>query len=290
MSNTPIAVVLALVSTLGYGVSFVLTQIALQRMPPWLGAAFSVPTATLLFWSAAPFSIDLANVDFNAAALFAGIGLFFPAAVTLLNFESNRLMGANIGGAVAGLAPVFAVVLALVLLGEQPRPAQWLALAAIVAGVMLMDRRRQRNFPASSLWMLALPLAAAAIRGGVQPVIKLGLRQWASPVAAVVIGYTISTVVLISAALIRNGGWPRRFDRRGALWFAAVGICNGVSVLTTYAALGYGTVALVSPLVASYPLVTMLLGHVFLEDEPINALMLTAVAVTVGGVIILIVS
>lgn len=110
---------------LGYGVSFVLAQIALRRMPPWLGAAFSVPMATLLFWCVAPFAIDLTKADFNGGILFAGIGLFFPAAVTLLTFESNRLLGANIAGAVAGLAPVFAVVLALVLLGERPRPLQW---------------------------------------------------------------------------------------------------------------------------------------------------------------------
>ncbi len=230
----------------------------------------------------------MAKADFGAGALFAGIGLFFPAAVTLLNFQSNRLMGANIAGAVAGLAPVFAVVLALALLGERPRPAQWLALAAIVGGVMLMNRRRQRSFPASSLWMLALPLAAAAIRGGIQPVIKLGLQHWASPIAAAAIGYSISSVVLIAAALVHNGGWPHRFDRRGAAWFAAVGICNGMAVLATYAALGYGAVALVSPLIACYPLVTVLLGHVLLKDEPLSAQMLIAVAAMVAGVIVLI--
>jgi len=147
VSDTALAIALALASTLGYGASFVLTQFGLQRMPPWLGAAFSVPTATLLFWCMAPFAIDTATMDFGAIALFAGIGLFVPASVTLLNFESNRLMGANIAGTLAGLTPVFAVGLALYLLGERPRLSQWLALAAIAGGVMLMGRRRQQNFP-----------------------------------------------------------------------------------------------------------------------------------------------
>ncbi len=110
--------------------------------------------------------------------------------------------------------------------------------------------------------------AAAAIRGGIQPVIKLGLQHWASPIAAAAIGYSISSVLLIAAALVRNGGWPHRFDRRGAAWFAAVGICNGMAVLATYAALGHGAVALVSPLIACYPLVTVLLGHVLLKHSP----------------------
>lgn len=290
MPDSSLAVLLALLSTFGYGASFVLTQFALRRMPPWLGAAFSVPTSTILFWCLAPFSIDMAKADLGAAITFGCIGVFFPASVTLLNFESNRLLGANISGALSGLAPVFAVLLALSLLGEQLHAMQWLAIAAIVGGVMLMNRRRHQHLKASSLWMLILPLFAAAIRGGVQPVIKLGLQHWPNPIAAVVIGYTISSAVLILAALIRNRGWPHGFDRRGACWFAIVGICNGLAVLSTYAALGYGTVALVSPLIASYPLITVVLSHLFLKEEPINAQLAVAVCATVGGVILLLAS
>jgi drug/metabolite transporter (DMT)-like permease len=57
-----------------------------------------------------------------------------------LNFESNRLMGPNIAGAISGLAPVFAVLLALALLGESIHVLQFLGITAIVAGVMFMYR------------------------------------------------------------------------------------------------------------------------------------------------------
>jgi hypothetical protein len=57
--ETPIAVLLALSSTFGFGAAFVLTQVALRWMPPWLGAAVSVPTSTLLFWCLAPFLVDI---------------------------------------------------------------------------------------------------------------------------------------------------------------------------------------------------------------------------------------
>jgi hypothetical protein len=139
-------------------------------MPPRLGAAFSVPTSTLLFWCLAPFLIDPAEVDLTAAGLFACVGLFFPAAVALSNFESNRLMGPNIAGAVGGLA--------------------------------------------------------SAIRGFVQPVVKLGLEHWPNPIAAVVIGYKVSSIVVILAAFMPRQTLEQRFDRRGPLWFAAVGLCK----------------------------------------------------------------
>jgi drug/metabolite transporter (DMT)-like permease len=207
-----------------------------------------------------------------------------------LNFESNRLMGPNIAGAISGLAPVFAVLLALSLLGESIHLLQFLGITAIVAGVMFMYRQQRQNLQRWSLWILALPLGAAVVRGAVQPIIKLGMEHWPSPVAAVVIGYTISSAVLISAAFVHDPKLVRRFDRRGALWFASVGLCNGLAVLFLYAALGRGPVALVAPLVASYPLVTLLLSFVFLKHEHIGPQLVAAVAVVVGGVVLLIVA
>ena len=288
--ETPIAVLLALSSTFGFGAAFVLTQVALRWMPPWLGAAVSVPTSTMLFWCLAPFLVDITKADVPAAILFMCVGLLFPATVTLLNFESNRLMGPNIAGAISGLAPVFAVLLALSLLGESIHLLQFLGITAIVAGVMFMYHEQRQNLQRWSFWMLSLPLAAAVIRGAVQPVIKLGLEHWPSPTAAVVIGYTISSAVLIFAAFVHDPKLVRRFDRRGALWFAAVGLCNGLAVLSLYAALGHGPVALVAPLVASYPLVTLLLSFVFLKHEHIGPQLVAAVAVIVSGVVLLIVA
>jgi drug/metabolite transporter (DMT)-like permease len=259
-------------------------------MPPWLGAAVSVSTSTLLFWCLALFLVDITKPDVRAAVLFMCVGLLFPAAVSLLNFESNRLMGPNIAGAISGLAPVFAVLLALVLLGEPIHLLQFLGITGIVSGVMFMYRQQRQNVLRWSPWMLSLPLAAAVIRGAVQPVIKLGLERWPSPVAAVVIGYTISSAVLIFAAFIHGPRLVHRFDRRGALWFASVGLCNGLAVLFLFAALGRGPVALVAPLVASYPLVTLLLSFVFLKHEHIGPQLVAAVGVVVGGVVLLIIA
>ena len=283
-----IAVLLALVSAFGVGLGFVLTQFALRWMPPWQGAAFSVPTSTLLFWCLAPFFVDLTKADYTAVALFSVAGVFFPATVTLLNFESNRLVGPNIAGAVSGLTPLFAVLLAILMLGESPRPLQLLAIAAVIAGVMLMYVGRRQILLRWSIWMLLLPLLAAVIRGCVQPVVKLGLERWPNPIVAVLIGYTVSSAVLIGSAFVRDRTYIRRFNPRGALWFGGIGLCHGLAVLSLYAALGYGPLALVSPLAACYPLATVVLSFAFLKHEPITPQLVTAVVLTVGGVILLI--
>jgi threonine/homoserine efflux transporter RhtA len=123
------------------GGGFVLTQFGLRWIPPSLGAAFSIPASTLLFWCAAPFFVDPGSLDVAAAILFACIGLFFPGAVALLNFESNRLMGPNIAGTLGSITPAFAVLFAVLLLDETLSNARVLALAAIVGGVAMTSWR-----------------------------------------------------------------------------------------------------------------------------------------------------
>jgi drug/metabolite transporter (DMT)-like permease len=273
----------------GLGAGFVLTQFGLRWMPPWVGVAISIPTSTLLFWCLAPFFVDPSGGSLNAVVLFAGIGLLFPGVAALLNFESNRLMGPNIAGALSSLTPVFAVILAIVILGERVRVPQLLALAALVIGISLMYRVHV-SLSARSLWLMALPVASSAIRGVIQPIAKLGFAWWPNPIAAVVVSYTVSSAVLIVAALIRAGGIVPAIDYRGALWFAAVGLCNGLAVLAMYGALASGPVTIVSPLIAGYPLVTLLLSRVFLAKEVVSPQLIAGVTGVVSGVVLLLVA
>jgi drug/metabolite transporter (DMT)-like permease len=273
----------------GFGAGFVLTQFALRWMLPWVGVAISIPTSTLLFWCLAPFFVDPSDGSLKAIVLFACVGLFFPGAAALLNFESNRLMGPNIAGTLSSMTPVVAVLLAIVILGERVRGPQLLGLAAIVVGVGLMYRGHV-SLSGRSLWLMAIPVAAAAIRGVIQPIVKFGFEWWPNPIAVVVVSYTVSSAVLIVAALARAGGTIPDIDRRGALWFAAVGLCNGLSVLAMYGALEYGPVAIVSPLIAGYPLVTLLLSRTFLVKEDVGPQLIAGVTGVVCGVVLLLVA
>lgn len=133
---------LALGSAALFGLGLVVTQFGLREMKPALGAIFSMPTAALVFWSSAPFLADFSGWDVDAVLLFAVVGIFFPGMITLLTFEANRLMGPYVSGAIGNLAPLFAVVAALVVLGEALDILQWLAVAAILGGVTSMSLRR----------------------------------------------------------------------------------------------------------------------------------------------------
>ena len=149
------------------------------------------------------------------------------------------------------------------------------------------EGRRPRGPAAVWPWWAALFPLAAALRGIAQPVTKLALVDWPSPVAAALIGYSVSSLVVTGVSIAR-GGWPRRPSAAGALWFGMVGFCNVAAVLLLYAALARGPVTLVSPLVATYPLLTLALSALLLRTEPLDARVVGGVTLTVAGVVVLI--
>lgn len=285
MLDSPI--VLALFAAFAFGLGLVLTQFGLRHALPGHGALVSIPTSTILLWLLAPFLFAWRDFDPRAVGVFAGVGLLFPAVVTLLTFEANRRMGPSMSGALSNLTPIFAVVPAALFLGEVPRALQSLGIATIVAGVVTLSIDRRWLGVPWSYWAAALPLGAAAVRGITQPITKLGLALWPSPFAATLIGYTMSGIVVACVAWAR-GGWPAKYPRAAFVWFACVGTCNVLGVLALYAALARGPVILVSPLVATYPLVTLALSAILFHSTRISTALLAGVALTVVGVILLV--
>ena len=287
---TGTAIILALASAVGYGLGLTLTQFGLRDVPPATGAAISIPTSALLFVAAAPIGLAGTTPAWSALPIFVAVGLVFPAAATLITFEANRRLGPVITGSLGNLAPVFAVLLAFVLLGEPLRLGQMLGLAIILAGVLALTSPGDRAEAGWVSWYVALPLVTAALRGFIQPVIKLGLTVWPSPFAAVLVGYLVSAAVVVTALRLRIGRWRPQANARGLAWFAGVGVCNGLAVLLMYAALARGPVTIVSPLVATYPLVTVA-ASALARHAVDNQLRVTlGAAITVVGVGLLLVS
>ena len=278
------AIVYAALSAALFGAALVTTHSGLKYLEAAAGARVSIPAATLLFWLLAPFA-DLAGWQLAAIGIFAFVGLFFPAAVTLLTFEANRRLGPSVTGAVGSTAPLFAVLGAALFLGEALGVRELSATFLIVLGSVLLSGLQGADTRARRQGAMWLPWTAAALRALAQVLSKAGLTLWPNPFAAALLGYTVSSLAVWTTTL----GQPvtRKFHRRGAAWFAATGILNGVAVLCLYRALNTGTVILVSPIVATYPLFTLILSALFLREERMSKTLVGGVALIVTGVIVL---
>ena len=280
------AILYAALSAALFGAALVTTHSGLKYLDTASGVRISIPTATLLFWLLAPF-VDLAGWQAAAIGIFVLVGLFFPAAVTLLTFAANRRLGPIVTGTIGSTAPLFAVLGAAVFLDEVLGLRELSATSLIVLGSVALSRPHgvdTRERQQEALW---LPWSAAALRALAQVLSKAGLALWPNPFAAALVGYTVSSAAVWAVALGRST--RLEFNRRGAIWFAVTGILNGVAVLCLYRALSTGAVVLVSPIVATYPLFTLMLSALALREERLSGMLITGVALTVAGVIVLLV-
>ncbi len=64
-------------------------------------------------------------------------------------------------------------------------------------------------------------------------------------------------------------------------------MANGTATFLLYAALGLGSITVVAPLVAIFPLIAVVLRYFLLSDEKLHAIGLLGIVVSVGGVILL---
>lgn len=276
------ASLLAGFAALCFGFGLVTARIGLRTVDARTGAAVSVPAATAMFILISPFVLDWQGFRPSAVLWFAVVGLFFPAFVTLLTNRSNELLGPTVTGAVSGTSPLFALLAAALILGERIPARAGVAAVAIVVGVGLLSWRKgtvRGGLSGRLLW----PLAGAMVRGLAQVVAKAGLLLWPNPFAASLIAYTVSSAVVVGTNRIGRARRPG-ITRHGLLWCALSGVLNGTAVLLMYSALNIAPVALVAPIIATYPLVTALAGTLLLREERLTPRLLAGAGITVLAV------
>lgn len=279
---------LALGAAFCFALALILTQFGLRTMPSWRSPLYSIGGALVVAWLAAILFVDWQSFNLDAALIFAAVGCIFPVVVSILAVRSNERLGPAVAGAVGNVTPIFAVLGAVLLLGEHLGLLQLAGLAMVVGGVALLALRGGTGGRRWSVWVLGLPLAAALVRGAIQPAIKTGLALWPEPLAAAAIGYALSSVVIVSLVgrrALREG--PA--IRSGVLWFLAVGFANGTATFLLYAALGLGSITVVAPLVALFPLMGVVMSWIFLRGEQLHTIGLLGILVSVAGVILLLV-
>lgn len=276
-------VLLSLLGACCFGAGMITSRIGLHHLEARTGAAISIPSATVLFVALAPFTVERSGLVLAAAAVFAAVGLFYPAMVTLLTFRSNEELGPTVTSAISGTAPLFAIAAAAWLLGEQVPVQAFVAAIAVAVGVALLSWQ-PGALESDKRWPLLLwPVTGALIRGLAQTGAKAGLLLWPNPFAASVIGYLVSSAAVLGAEQWRSGG-RRRITRRGFFWFVLTGLINGSALALTYSALAIAPVSTVAPIIAAYPLITALGSAVFLRTEKISGAMVAGTLITVCAI------
>lgn len=269
------AVLLALASAALFGGMTIAVRIGLRDGGDAGGAALAtVLPALAVALVAATFRHDVHHVwPFFLA------GLLAPGASQILFTLGIREIGASRTSVTVGAAPLAAVAIALVFLGEPLRIPLVVGALGVVAGGVLLAAERDR--PGHLRGRGLLYAAAAAALFATRDNLVRALHAQASPETAAAATLVAGTLV---AAL-----WARRPPTKRELGrLAPAGILFGLSYVCLFEAYWRGRVTVVSPLVATESLWGVALAALLIrQTEGMGRrLALGALLIVAGGAII----
>ena len=281
-----ISAVIALSASVVFAFSNHTQHIALDHMDVRTGTLVNVATSAVILWLLAPLFLVPETLLDEPVLWFVLAGLIVPSLSMTFHSWSVRLIGPALTAGLASTSPVFAMAIAVFVLGEIVG-ARILAGTAIVVGSIAFMALRSRGAGAQwPIWAVAIPLGAALTRGLSHNVIKIGLATLPSPMTAALVATTTSLVVLL---LVHGASGPRLPAlNKGYFWFGLCGILNGLGLVGLTVALSIGEVIVVAPLVATTPAFTLLMGWLLFRREVVRLPAIIAIGCIFVGCVLII--
>jgi drug/metabolite transporter (DMT)-like permease len=281
-----IAIALACLSALLFGGMSVGLRIGLGRHADAdLATLATVSGAFVVGLVAAIAEAPSRGVHAGAAWPFLLAGLISPGAAQILVTLAIRDAGASRASVVLGAAPLAAVTIAIVLLGEPVSIPLLAGAVLIVAGGLELAWERGRPDHVKRIGLLFAFVATILFSA------RDNLLRWLSRGTSVPPAVAAAAALLGGAALLAVLLGPRlrvRPTLRQALPFLGVGVLFGLSYVSLFEAYYRGRVTVVSPLIATESLWGVALSVIFIRRIELvgRRLMLGALLIVAGGALI----
>jgi drug/metabolite transporter (DMT)-like permease len=282
------AVALAFTSAALFGAMPVAVRFAL--VPPLVPAAVGA-----LFMQTATFVVLCVAAAVQGGATLAGLvpflvaGAIAPGLSNLFITVAIREAGSSRASVAFGVAPLFAVTIAVLAFGERPGPAVLVGALLVVAGGIALALEPERPHHVRSIGIL-LALVGAALFALRDNLVRHESLE--SDVPSMTAGAAMLAASLVVTSLFVVGRrnrlvWPTVVIARWLLPGAFVGL----SYIALFEAFYRGTVSVVTPIVATESLFGVIFSALLLRrSERIGArVVLGAALVVAGGALIAVV-
>ncbi len=219
-------------------------------------------------------------------------------AIGLVQFTGGRSLGylaVNVIGAsrtalfISAQAP-FAAFFAIAFAGESLHPLAAAGIVGVVAALLLSSGdsltrgwRTDRRYLTGCL----TALGAGASMGGSTVLAKQTVAVFGSPLVVTTLSMIVAMLIIVpvlGAASIRNPA-VRAFDWRSMGLVSVSGLSVAMSIVAQFFAVQRADVVVVAPILATFPLWTLLLSHVFIARlEGITVRLIIGAMLAVAGV------
>jgi len=277
----PIA--LALSSAFLYGVSAITARRGMVQLEPQVAAIVSVGATALTYLVTSPLWMRAEDWFTPGFWVFALNGLIHPMLSVWFWMEAIQRAGPTVASTLTATAPLFATALAVAFLGETLNAQLGTGTLAVVAGIVVLSWGPLGVTRAMKI-AVAFATAAALVRGLNHTIASFGLGLMPNPMMAGFVSACVAFAGSFAMYRARHGRLPARVPIASLPYMALSGaiVCAGITCM--YAALAVGDVVVVSPLIATYPLFTLLIA-LLLGMDVMSRRLVAGVALVVGGIV-----
>jgi drug/metabolite transporter (DMT)-like permease len=278
---------LALLGSFWFAVSMVIINRGVLSIDYFRGLLANLGANTLFIWLYVFLFVDKIDLWQPINLIFILVGIFVPGVARFFIFKGIERLGAPISSCLTNSGPLFAILIAVLFLGEQPTATNILGAMSIVGGIIALSWKGT-----AKTWHtrdLLFPIIAAFLFAARDNLVRFAVVQIASPVVGAAIAAATSFLTMSSIYIAFGVKKPLpEFANRGLGYFALSGFMNFLSYVLTYTALSMERVSIISPLVNGSSLFVLPLSYFMLKDvEKLTARKIGATLLVILGVFLI---
>ena len=291
-----LAVAFAFLAACGFASGNILVRVGTQRVPAPTAALLTVLSGVIFVGGLAlALNLDeIRSLSPTALGWILVLGIMGYPMARLLLITAISMVGAARAVPMAGIQPVIAFTLGVLLLGERPNLLVTLGTPVIVAGLFLVVMPRPRSNSGGTVIHVRrlgyiLALCGAATFASRDVISRHVVSDIASPLVTAGLALAVGGVIL-SVLLHRQVARSiQTLPGKYLMICGLAGLFQGLAVASLFQALSRAPVTVVSPIYACTPLITLILARIFLRRlEPIDFLLVAGTGLSVSGVILVI--
>lgn len=263
------AALLAISSSFFYALMMIISRFGLKETDSFSGGLismfFSLIVALVVFAVVMP----IHAIDMRAILFFVAAGISGPCIARLLLYAGINRLGSAITSSVYSVKPLFAALIAVMLLGEKITLTIGIGTLFIIAGLVIISSTKS-DAQTTGSWSkidLIFPLLAGAGYGLAAVLRKLGLLITPEPVVGLLVQNIAALSFPLIIASVQKSHKKRAWSTlRGWVIFGLAGIASSIGQICVLVALNIGNVVIVAPLATISPLFVLLMAALFLSN------------------------
>ncbi len=289
MSPLLTAQLLAILTAFGYASSSTAARFGMRTSNP-ITAILTLVWITLLLYSpAAIHALRTAPVDTRGILWLAAAGMAAPGLAGTWHYMGIRQIGLSRSTSIVGSSPLFAVIIAVLVLGENARPLIYAGTLLIMAGITLLSHERKSASDAGNkrrpFWSGFLYASGAAFMFGVAGVLR---KAGITLIPSVSVALCAAAIGALAAILLWNPFLPPedriRYGRKNIGYFLISATINSLAHFAYFNALKRAPISAVVPLAYTTPLFALVFSWLFFRKmEQLNARVIAGAVLVCGG-------